>query len=456
MTDLPAAGFKHEILERVRAYAEQVHAPARFVPFQTKIPYAGRYFGAEELMCLVDAALDFWLTLGPYGARLERLLRRQFDARDAVLVNSGSSANLLAVATLCSPDLDGHLRPGDEVITPAVTFPTTLAPLVQHGLVPVFVDVEEGTYNLNPRLAAEAISPRTRAIMVPHTLGNPVDLEALTALCQAHRLWLIEDCCDALGGTFEGRRVGSVGDLATLSCYPAHHITMGEGGAVIVNRSRFMKIARSIRDWGRDCWCDPGVSNTCGKRFGWQLGDLPEGYDHKYIYSRLGYNLKPTDLQAAIGCAQVEKLDAFVAARRRNFARLHESLASLEPFLVFPRAHPKADPSWFGFPVTVRAGVSRAELVAWLEAAKIETRMIFAGNILRQPAYRTITHRVAGPLVESDRVMTDAFFVGVYPGLSEEMVDFMIERFHSFFQPGRRAARAGHQAAPRNMVEASH
>jgi CDP-6-deoxy-D-xylo-4-hexulose-3-dehydrase len=433
MSIASAGELKQRILEQVRAYARTVHAPAPFVPMQSKVPYAGRVFDAEELAALTDAALDFWLTLGPYGRRLEGLLRAFFGARGALLVNSGSSANLLAVATLCSPKLEGHLQPGDEVITPAVTFPTTLAPLVQHQLVPVFVDVEPGTYNVDPSQVADAVTPKTRAIVVPHTLGNPCDLGALASIAARRGLWLVEDCCDALGGTFGGRRVGTFGDLATLSFYPAHHMTMGEGGAVIVNKSRFLKLAESIRDWGRDCWCEPGQSNTCGKRFGWQLGELPFGYDHKYTYSHIGYNLKPTDLQAAIGCAQFDKLDGFIAARRRNFARLREGLQPFEEFLVLPKAHPSADPAWFGFPVTVRDHVRRADVVQWLEEAKIETRQVFAGNILRQPAFKDIPHRVHRDLRETDRVMTSAFFVGVYPGLTDEMVDFMVKRFGEFF-----------------------
>lgn len=425
--------LKDAILAQVEAYWSAAHQPAPFVPFETKVPYAGRVFGPEELVALTEASLDFWLTLGPFGDRFERALADRHGARDALLVNSGSSANLLAVASLCSPQLEGHLRPGDEVITPAVTFPTTLAPLVQHGLVPVFVDCAPATYNADPALIAQAVSPKTRAIVVPHTLGNPCDMGAIAQIAERHRLWLVEDCCDALGGTFDGKPVGTFGDLATFSFYPAHHITMGEGGAVLVNRSRFSRIARSIRDWGRDCWCAPGVSNTCGKRFGWQLGDLPAGYDHKYIYSHVGYNLKPTDLQAAIGCAQLQRLEGFVAARRRNFQRLIEGLRPLEDRLVFPIAHPKANPSWFGLPLMVREGARRSDLVRWLEEAKIETRQVFAGNILRQPAFREIPHRVHGGLVETDRVMAEAFFIGVYPGLTEEMLEFMVKRVTQFF-----------------------
>lgn len=426
--------LKQEILTKVQEYFEQVHLPRRFIPFETKIPYSGRVFDAEEMLYLTDATLDFWLTLGRYGQILERNLRQFFDARDALLVNSGSSANLLAVATLCSPDLEGNLKPGDEVITPAVTFPTTLAPIVQHQLVPVFVDCEVGTYNVDPKEVAEAVSPKTRAIIAPHTLGNPCDLDALTEIAKRHNLWFVEDCCDALGATFKTKRVGTFGDMSTLSFYPAHHMTMGEGGGVIVNRQRFMRIARSLRDWGRDCWCEPGVSNTCGKRFGWQLGDLPAGYDHKYIYSHLGYNLKPTDLQAAIGCAQFTKLESFMAARERNFLRLQRGLAPLEEFLIFPTAHPKASPSWFGFPITLREGISRSGLIRWLEEAKIETRMVFAGNILRQPALKGVRFRVQGTLPMTDRVMTDAFFLGVYPGLTDEMIDFVIQRVLQFFK----------------------
>ncbi len=433
MSVQPSQALKQEIFDKVRAYYDQVHRPKRFVPFEAKVPYAGRVFGPEEMVALADASLDFWLTLGPYGDRFEQALKRYFEARDAVLVNSGSSANLLAVATLCSPHLEGRLQPGDEVITPAVTFPTTLAPLIQHQLVPVFVDCEPGTYNIDPSRVEAALGPRTRAIMVPHTLGNPCDMGVLKALAERRGLWLVEDCCDALGATFDGQLVGTFGDLATLSFYPAHHITLGEGGAMVINRQRFMRIARSIRDWGRDCWCAPGVSDTCGKRFGWQLGSLPAGYDHKYIYTHAGYNLKPTDLQAAIGCAQLERLEGFIAARRRNFAHLAEGLAPYRDALMLPVAHPKANPSWFGFPITVQGGVDRLTLVRWLEEAKIETRQVFAGNILRQPGFQSIPHRVHGSLQETDRVMTDTFFIGVYPGLTDEMLEFVIARFAAFF-----------------------
>jgi len=428
-----AARAKQEILEAVRRYVRVAHAREAFTPFTSRVQYAGRVFGEEEVANLVDSALDFWLTLGPWGDLFEARLRRRLGARDVVLVNAGSTANLTAVLTLTSRLLERPLRPGDEVITPAVTFPTTLAPLVHGGLLPVFVDCEIGTYNVDPRLLEGAISPKTRAIMVPHTLGVPCDLDVLTDLARRHDLYLVEDCCDALGATFRDRPVGTFGDLATLSFFPAHQITMGEGGAVLVNTPALARVARSVRDWGRSCWCAPGESNTCGKRFGWELGELPRGYDHKYIYSTLGYNFKPTDLQAAIGVAQLDRLDGFVAARRRNFDSLYRALEDLQDRLILPARDPRANPSWFGFPITVREGVSRLALVHWLETANVETRQVFAGNILRQPGYRDIPRRVHGSLERTDRIMRDTFFIGVYPGLTEEMVAFVATRIRDFF-----------------------
>jgi len=330
-------------------------------------------------------------------------------------------------------DLEGHLEKGDEIITPAVTFPSTLAPIVQNGLIPVLVDAEVGTYNINPYLIEKAISPRTRAIVIPHTLGNPCDMDVICDVARRHHLFLIEDACDALGSTFREKLVGSFGDMGTLSFFPAHHITMGEGGGVIINSARFSKIARSLRDWGRDCWCAPGESNTCTQRFGWQLGALPEGYDHKYIYSHIGYNLKPTDLQAAIGVVQAERIAEFVDKRRQNFLKLYQALEAYQDFIVLPRLDPRSQPAWFGFPITVKNGVSKRELVQWLEAAKIETRTVFGGNILRQPGYANIECRISGELTQSDVIMRDTFFIGVYPGLTQERVDFMIERLKSFF-----------------------
>lgn len=425
--------LRQQILDLVAEYTKVAHAPAPFVPGESKVPYAGRVFDAREVTSLVESSLDFWLTAGPYSDRFERAMRKRFGAADFLLVNSGSSANLTMVSTLCSPMVEGRLERGDEVITPAVTFPTTLTPIVQNGLVPVFVDCELGTYNVDAAAVEAAVGPRTRALMIPHTLGNPFDLGRLTALAERHGLWLLEDCCDALGSTWQGKRCGTFGAMASLSFYPAHHMTMGEGGGVIVNRAGLTREAASMRDWGRSCWCPPGQSNTCGKRFGWQLGDLPEGYDHKYIYSNLGYNLKATDLQAAIGLAQLEKVDEFCAKRRANFRRLYEGLSPFADRLVMPRWLPDADPSWFGFPISVREGVSRRELVGFLESRKIETRMVFAGNVIRQPGFRDITHRVVGDLTVSDRVMHDTFFIGVYPGLTPAMLDWMVDSFAAFF-----------------------
>jgi len=431
MTD-PAV-LKSRILELTAEYSRLVHAPKRFEPGKSRVNYSGRVFDEREVVALVSSSLDFWLTFGPYGNEFERKMQEHFRSRDFVLVNSGSSANLLMIATLCAEELDKNLRPddkphlekGDEVITPAVTFPTTLAPIVQHGLIPVFVDCEVGTYNINPALLEDAIGPRTRAIFIPHTVGNPCDMATVMDVAARHSLWVLEDTCDALGATFDGRPVGTFGDMASLSFYPAHQMTMGEGGGVVVNMPRLSKTCRSIREWGRDCWCDPGKSNTCGKRFGWTLGELPEGYDHKYIYTNIGYNLKPTDMQAAIGLAQIEKLPQFIAARRHNFNYLLARLRPLEDFLILPRIDPRAEASPFGFPITLREGIDRRKIIESLEAANIETRLVFGGNILRQPGFRNIQRRVHGQLTESDIIMRQTFFVGVYPGLSDEALDYV-------------------------------
>ncbi len=438
--------LKQEILHLVRRYYEASHAVDSAVPFkpgESRVMYAGRVFDEKEMVNLVDASLDYWLTAGPYSDKFEHSMRDYFGARNFLLVNSGSSANLLLISTLCSPELDdllkndqsslSPLRSGDEVITPAVTFPTTLSPILQNNLVPVFVDCRLGTYNIDASLIEAAIGPRTRAIFVPHTLGNPCDMTTLVKVAQEHNLWLLEDCCDALGATYEDKLVGTFGALASLSFYPAHHISMGEGGGVIVNHPRLIKTSLSMRDWGRDCWCPTGVSNTCGKRFGWEVGGLPFGYDHKYIYSNIGYNLKVTDMQAAIGVAQIDKIPSIVAKRRRNFGLLMEGLKALEEHLVLPESEPLAAPSPFGFPLTVRGSVSRRDLVQYLEESKIETRQLFGGNILRQPGFNNIRHRVHGELTNSDRVMTDTFFVGVYPRLNDDMIAYMIETFHKFF-----------------------
>jgi CDP-4-dehydro-6-deoxyglucose reductase, E1 len=425
--------LKQEILDKVRQYYQVAHKPQPFVPFKTRVQYAGRVFGDTEMVNLVDSALDFWLTLGPYGELFEYKMKKYLGARDFVVVNSGSTANLTAVLTLTSNLLENPLRPGDEVLTPAVTFPTTLAPLIHGGLIPVFVDCEVGTYNINPRLLEGAISPRTRAIMVPHTLGVPCDMDVICDLAKRHRLYLVEDSCDALGATFKGKSVGTFGDLATVSFFPAHQMTMGEGGGVVVNDAGLARVVRAVRDWGRDCWCAPGETNTCGKRFGWQLGDLPQGYDHKYVYSTLGYNFKPTDMQAAVGVAQLDRLSDFVEKRRRNFHRLYKGLEPFQDRLILPTLDPRANPSWFGFTITVRDGVSRQSLVQWLESANIETRQVFGGNILKQPGYRDIPHRVYGTLEQTDRIMRDTFFIGVYPGLTDEMLEFVIKRIEEFF-----------------------
>ncbi|MEE9569833.1 MAG: lipopolysaccharide biosynthesis protein RfbH [Candidatus Binatia bacterium] len=422
-----------EIFDRVREYYELVHKEKKFVPFKTSVSYAGRVFDEREMISLVDSALDFWLTFGPYGDRFEKKMRDFFGARDFILVNSGSSANLVAIGSLMAPELEGHLEAGDEVITPAVTFPSTVAPILQNGLIPVFVDAEVGTYNINPHLIEEAISPRTRALLIPHTLGNPCDMDIIGDIVRRHDLFFIEDTCDALGSTFRGKLVGTFGDIGTLSFFPAHHITLGEGGGVIMNGAKFSKIARSLRDWGRDCWCAPGESNTCTKRFGWQLGSLPEGYDHKYIYSHIGYNLRPTDLQAAIGVVQADRIPEFTEKRRKNFLRLYQAMEPYQEFIILPKLDSRSQPSWFGFPITVKHGVSRRELVQWLEAAKIETRSVFGGNILRQPGYSNIRCRVHGELRQSDIIMRDTFFIGVYPGLTPEIMDFVIDRLRAFF-----------------------
>lgn len=433
-----AEGLKQEILDKVRRYYELVHKPREFVPFKTRVQYSGRVFGEQEMTNLVDSALDFWLTMGPYGELFESRMKRFFGARDFVLVNAGSTANLAAVLALLSQQLPDPLKPGDEVITPAVTFPTTLAPIVHSGLVPVFVDCEVDTYNINPHLLEGAISEKTRAIMIPHTLGIPCDMDIICQLVKEHNLYLVEDSCDALGSTFRDRPVGTFGDLATLSFFPAHHITVGEGGGVIVNNPRLARIVRSVRDWGRDCWCAPGEANTCGKRFGWQLGELPKGYDHKYIYTNIGYNFKPTDMQAAIGVAQIDRIPDFIAKRRQNFMRLYQGLEPYQDYLILPRLDPRANPSWFAFPITVKNGLRRQDLVQWLENANIETREIFGGNILKQPGYQQVARRIYGTLEQSDRVMEDSFFVGVYPGMTEEMIEFIMDRIRSFFSRKRR------------------
>jgi CDP-6-deoxy-D-xylo-4-hexulose-3-dehydrase len=428
-----ATQIRQRILDLVAQYYVQAFPERQFVPGESPVPVSGRVFDSSELQSLVDAALDFWLTTGRFAAQFEREFARRVGVREAILVNSGSSANLLALTCLTSPKLgDRRLRSGDEVITVAAGFPTTVNPILQNGLVPVFVDVQIPTYNIDPRGLESALSPKTRAIMLAHTLGNPFDLDAVTAFAKRHGLWLIEDCCDALGSTYHGQAVGTFGDLATVSFYPAHHITMGEGGAVLTQSPLLRTLVESFRDWGRDCWCDPGNDNTCGKRFEWQLGDLPAGYDHKYTYSHIGYNLKMTDLQAAVGVAQLQKLSEFIADRKRNFALLRQELAPLSEFFLLPEPTPGSDPSWFGFPIAIRsqAPFTRNEIVRHLEQNRIATRLLFGGNLARQPAYREANFRIAGTLENTDFIMERLFWLGVYPGLTEPMLKHIAASLH--------------------------
>ena len=431
--------LRREILDRVVGFYALAHAERPFTPGETKIHFAGRVYDARELVNMVDAVLDFWLTLGRFADEFVTRLAEFLGVEHALLVNSGSSANLVAIETLLSREMNGRrLRPGDEVIVPAVSFPTTIAPLVRGGLVPAFVDCDLGTYNPNLDAVEAAVTDRTRAVVFAHTLANPVNMTRLMEVARRHDLFVVEDVCDALGSRWDSQLVGTFGHLATLSFYPAHHITLGEGGAVVTNSARLAKIARSIRDWGRACWCtaqDTGPNGACGHRFDYKVPGVPGTYDHKYLYSNIGYNLKPTDIQAALGVAQLEKLPDFIAARKRNFQRLYDGLKPYEEHLILPTWDPRADVSWFAFPMTVRdeAPFRRRELLQWLEAARIETRLLFAGNITRQPAYRDITYRTVGELTNADLVMRGAFFVGVYPGLDEPRLDYMLQTFSAFF-----------------------
>jgi CDP-4-dehydro-6-deoxyglucose reductase, E1 len=421
-----------EIRELVAEYVSLAFPERPFAAGQA-VPVAGRVFDAREVEQLVDSSLDFWLTTGRFAEEFERRFAARVGTRCASLVNSGSSANLLALTALTSHKLEAaRLVPGDEVITVAAGFPTTVNPILQNGLVPVYVDVEHperrATYNIDVARLEAARSDRTRAVMLAHTLGNPFDAPAVADFCARHDLWLVEDCCDALGATIGGRHVGGFGDVATCSFYPAHHITMGEGGVVFTDSPRLEKLVESFRDWGRDCWCEPGHDDTCGKRFDWQLGDLPHGYDHKYIYSHVGYNLKLTDMQAAVGVAQLDKLDGFVAARRANYARLRDGLEPFADVFVLPEPTPGSEPSWFGFPLSVRptAGFTRRDLVRHLDAHRIGTRQLFGGNLLRQPAYQGRPQRVAGELTGADYVMRHTLWLGVYPGLTAAHIDHVI------------------------------
>ena len=436
-----AEAIRAQIRALVAEYHEEAFAPSPFVPGQSAVPVSGRVFGANEVQHLVDSGLDFWLTTGRFAAQFERAFAKVMGARHAMLVNSGSSANLLAVSALTSPLLDGReLHAGDEVITVAAGFPTTVNPIFQNRLVPVFVDVDLPSYGIDVSQMEAALSPRTRAIMIAHTLGNPYDVGEVAAFAKQHNLLLIEDCCDAVGATFDGRSVGTFGDLATVSFYPAHHITMGEGGCVLAHKPIFKRIVESFRDWGRDCWCEPGKENTCGKRFIQQHGDLPWGYDHKYTYSHVGYNLKATDMQAAVGVAQLDRLPAFVAARRANYDYLRAKLADLSDVIEFATVHPKAEPSWFGFPMRVRddAPFDRNALVRFLEGRKIATRLLFGGNLVRQPAYKGLEFRTVGDLARTDQVMRGTLWIGCYPGLTTEMLDYVADCMQAFCREGAR------------------
>jgi CDP-6-deoxy-D-xylo-4-hexulose-3-dehydrase len=428
-----AEDLRSQILDLVEDYYRAAFPPPDFTPGKTTVPVAGRWFDQADIQALVDASLDFWLTTGRYAAGFEQEMAAFLGSRYAVLVNSGSSANLLAVSCLSSPKLDTlALKPGDEVITVAAGFPTTLNPIIQNQLVPVFVDINLPTYNIDTRLLEQAYTGRTKAVVLAHTLGNPFDVQEVVKFTDEHGLWLIEDCCDALGSMYGGRKVGTFGHLATYSFYPAHHITMGEGGCVSGEQKELKTLLESFRDWGRDCWCKTGQDNACKKRFDWKFGELPFGYDHKYTYSHIGYNLKATDMQAAVGFSQIKKLPQFIQIRRRNFEMLYAGLQDLCEFFVMPEATPGSVPSWFGFPLTVRddAPFSRNAILRFLDEAKIASRLLFGGNLIRQPAYRDVPYRVVGDLEVSDIVMNRAFWIGVYPGLTPPMIEYVLEVFH--------------------------
>jgi CDP-4-dehydro-6-deoxyglucose reductase, E1 len=429
--------LRSEILEKVTELYHLRKEKEKFIPGQTMINYAGRVYDQNEMCLLVDSALDFWLTAGRYARKFEEEFAAFIGKKYCLLTNSGSSANLLAISALTSPKLgDKKLKPGDEVITTACGFPTTLNPIIQNNLKPVFIDVELGTYNIMADRIPEAISEKTKAIFIPHTLGNPADIRAITDVVEDHNLWFIEDNCDALGSKYDGKYTGTFGHISTFSFYPAHHMTMGEGGAVLTDDSLLRKIIMSFRDWGRDCWCDPGQDNSCKNRFSWQLGKLPYGYDHKYTYSHIGYNLKVTDMQAAVGIAQLKKLPLFIEKRKENFRRIFDSLIKYEDSLVLPKAIDRTDPSWFGFPITVKEGArfTRDDIVKDLEANHVATRMLFGGNLLKQPAYDSIGYRLVGSLENTDKVMNNMFWIGVYPGLNQDMIEYVLSTIHGFMK----------------------
>lgn len=442
-TPSSAEQLRDQILALVARYADIAHTPKPFIPGLSAVPVSGKVIGGKELQLMVEASLDGWLTTGRFNTQFEECLANYLGVKHAITVNSGSSANLVAFSTLTSPRLgERAIKPGDEVIGVAAGFPTTVNPIVQFGAVPVFVDVDLATHNVDASQLEAAISPKTKAVMLAHTLGNPFNLDAVTALCKKHGLWLIEDCCDALGASYNDQMVGTFGDIATLSFYPAHHITMGEGGAVFTNNPELKLIAESFRDWGRDCYCAPGKDNTCCKRFGWSCrelgGSLPDGYDHKYTYSHLGYNLKITNMQAACALAQMDRLEGFIASRRANFAYLHDRLQNCSEFLMLPEATFNSNPSWFGFPVTLRpnSGIRRVDLLNYLNQHNIGTRLLFAGNLTRQPYMAGRNYRVSGDLVNTDIVMEQTFWLGVYPGLGEAQLDYVAGKLEEFLGLG--------------------
>jgi CDP-4-dehydro-6-deoxyglucose reductase, E1 len=429
--------LRQEIATLVEQYHQAAFPAKPFLGGISTLPVSGKVFDADEMQHLVDSSLDFWLTTGRFAEQFETQFAKVMGMKHALLCNSGSSANLLAVTALTSPRLKKRaLKEGDEVITVAAGFPTTVNPILQNRLVPVFVDVQLGTYDATMESIEAAIGPKTKAIVMAHTLGNPFNLDGVMNIAKEHNLFVVEDTCDAVGATYNNKPVGSFGDISTASFYPAHHITMGEGGCVLVKSAPMKKIVESFRDWGRDCWCPPGNDNTCGRRFDWQLGELPYGYDHKYVYSHIGYNLKLTDMQAAVGVAQLKKLPNFISARRHNFNRLYAGLKKFEEVLILPETTPKSNPSWFGFAITIRPGApfSRLELVQHIESRRIGTRLLFGGNLMRQPAYSNMPHRVVGPLTNANIITDNTFWLGVYPGLTDEMVDFMIATVAEFIE----------------------
>jgi len=428
--------LRAKIADLVEQYAELEYAPKDFVGGESVVPPSGKVLGAKELQLMVEASLDGWLTTGRFNDAFEKRLGEYLGVPYVLTTTSGSSANLLALTALTSPKLgERQLKPGDEVITVAAGFPTTVNPTIQNGLVPVFVDVDIPTYQIKPEMIEAAVSEKTKAIMVAHTLGNTFDLTEARRVADKYNLWLIEDCCDALGSTYNGRMVGTIGDIATVSFYPAHHITMGEGGAVFTKNKELRKLVESFRDWGRDCYCPPGCDNTCGKRFDQQLGSLPDGYDHKYTYSHLGYNLKITDMQAACGVAQMDRVEDLVQKRKDNYVYLRDGLASCEEFIILPEATENSEPSWFGFPITIReeSGIDRVDLLKFMDQYKVGTRLLFAGNLTRQPYFENVNYRVVGDLTNTDLIMNNTFWIGVYPGLGTEHLDFVIEKFEEFF-----------------------